>query len=66
MDTTRPTAAPIYDRLIAERGDVVADAAHVAEQASRAVADTLDFGLPDGDGHGDGDADGGDGQGRVA
>lgn len=52
VDTTHPTAAPIYDRLIAERGDVVADAAHVAEQTSRKAADTLDFGLPD-----DGDSD---------
>ncbi|MBP0459337.1 hypothetical protein [Streptomyces montanisoli] len=71
MDTTRPTAAPIYDRLIAERGDVVADAAHVAEQTSREAAGTLDFGLPDDDGDGgrDTDRDGagtGDGDGDGA
>ncbi|MGZ3097081.1 hypothetical protein [Streptomyces sp. H62] len=46
MDATATSAAPIYDLLIAERGDVVADAARVAEQALLKTADTLDFGLP--------------------
>ncbi|MFC8536681.1 hypothetical protein ACFUJY_22460 [Streptomyces sp. NPDC057249] len=49
MDTTITSAAPIYNLLIAERGDVVADAARVAEQALRETTGTLDFGLPAGD-----------------
>ncbi|MGW7283336.1 hypothetical protein ACWGIV_34750 [Streptomyces sp. NPDC054844] len=43
MEAIDRTPAPIYDRLIAERGDVVADAAHVAANALRKAADVLDF-----------------------
>ncbi|RAJ50778.1 hypothetical protein K388_06489 [Streptomyces sp. KhCrAH-43] len=49
MDTTATSAAPIYDVLIAERGDVVADAARAAKQALAETNGALDFGLPDGD-----------------
>jgi hypothetical protein len=49
VDSTATSAAPIYDLLIAELGDVVADAARVAEQALRETNGTLDFGLPPGD-----------------
>ncbi|MFC8583696.1 hypothetical protein ACFUGD_03855 [Streptomyces sp. NPDC057217] len=45
MDATITSAAPIYDLLIAERGDVVADAARVAEQTRLEATDVLDFGL---------------------
>ncbi|MFF7341936.1 hypothetical protein ACFZAT_32070 [Streptomyces sp. NPDC008163] len=45
VDTTATSAAPIYNVLIAERGDVVADAARAAEQALRETNLTLDFGL---------------------
>ncbi|MFJ8146271.1 hypothetical protein ACIQ8D_20450 [Streptomyces sp. NPDC096094] len=48
MHATGTSAAPIYDLLIAERGDVVADAARVAEQTLSEAAETLDFGLPGG------------------
>ncbi|MGC9500911.1 hypothetical protein [Streptomyces sp. WG7] len=57
MDATATSAAPIYDLLIAERGDVVADAARVAEQALLDTAGTLDFGLPVSDEDADGDTD---------
>ncbi|MFE6593671.1 hypothetical protein [Streptomyces sp. NPDC057781] len=56
MNATVTSAAPIYDLLIAERGDVVADAARVAEQTRREAADTLDFGLPDSGENTDADA----------
>ncbi|MYS34298.1 MULTISPECIES: hypothetical protein [unclassified Streptomyces] len=49
VDTTATSAAPIYDVLIAERGDVVADAARAAKQALAETNGALDFGLPDGD-----------------
>ncbi|WP_170102175.1 hypothetical protein [Streptomyces viridosporus] len=45
MKTAGRAAAPIYDRLIAERGDVVAAAALTAEQTRREVAEVLDFGF---------------------
>ncbi|CAL9376972.1 hypothetical protein [Streptomyces griseomycini] len=45
MNTTGRAAAPIYDRLIAERGDVVAVAALTAEETRREVAAVLDFGF---------------------
>lgn len=57
MDATVTSAAPIYDLLIAERGDVVADAARVAEQTRLEAADTLDFGLPGSGEDSDADAD---------
>ncbi|MFI2373466.1 hypothetical protein ACH5AO_00040 [Streptomyces sp. NPDC018964] len=44
MDATDRAAAPIYDRLIVERGDVIAVAALTAEQTRREVAEVLDFG----------------------
>ncbi|MGY0071285.1 hypothetical protein ACWZEH_31840 [Streptomyces sp. QTS137] len=50
MHATERAAAPIYDRLIAERGDVVAVAARTAERARREVAEVLDFGSPGVDG----------------
>lgn len=56
MNATVTSAAPIYDLLIAERGDVVADAARVAEQTRREAADALDFGLPDSGENNDADA----------
>ncbi|MEU6615660.1 hypothetical protein [Streptomyces parvus] len=45
MDATN--TEPIYDLLITERGDVIADAAHAAEQTRLKAADTLDFRLAD-------------------
>ncbi|MET8730557.1 hypothetical protein ABZV81_25740 [Streptomyces parvus] len=45
MDATN--TAPIYDLLITERGNVIADAAHAAEQTRLKAADTLDFRLAD-------------------
>ncbi|MFC8536726.1 hypothetical protein ACFUJY_22720 [Streptomyces sp. NPDC057249] len=45
MDASRTSAAPIYDLLIAERGDVVADAARCAAQTRLEAAGKLDFGL---------------------
>ncbi|MET9932102.1 MULTISPECIES: hypothetical protein [unclassified Streptomyces] len=47
MNATITSAAPIYDLLIAERGDVVADAARVAEQTRLEATGILDFGLLD-------------------
>lgn len=44
VDATEGTAAPIYDRLMTERGDVVADAARGAEQTRREAAGVLGFG----------------------
>lgn len=44
MDATDRAAAPIYHRLIAERGDVIAVAALTAEQTRHEVAEVLDFG----------------------
>ncbi|MFE0206889.1 hypothetical protein [Streptomyces sp. NPDC058985] len=43
MDASQPAAAPIYDRLIAERGDAVAVAARTVEQTRRKAAEALDF-----------------------
>ncbi|MCV2457770.1 hypothetical protein OEB94_00430 [Streptomyces sp. ICN988] len=42
MSATEPAPAPIYDRLIAERGDAVA-AAFTAEQTARQAADAFGF-----------------------
>ncbi|MFF3336533.1 hypothetical protein ACFYWX_44790 [Streptomyces sp. NPDC002888] len=47
--------APIYDRLITERGDVIADVQRVAEQTRREAADVLDFGALDLDADDDGE-----------
>ncbi len=44
MDATDIADAPIYNQLIAERGDAVADVARVAEQSLREAPDALDFG----------------------
>ncbi|MEU0853493.1 hypothetical protein ABZ387_37115 [Streptomyces flaveolus] len=55
MDAAATSAAPIYDLLITERGDVVADAARVAEQILLETTGTLDFGLPDSDEDADSD-----------
>ncbi|MFA3872994.1 hypothetical protein ACSLFT_34635 (plasmid) [Streptomyces sp. G6] len=44
MNTADSATAPIYDRLIAERGDAVAVASQTAEQTRRATAEVLDFG----------------------
>ncbi|GAA3751693.1 hypothetical protein [Streptomyces tremellae] len=46
-DPIHTVDALIYDSLIAERGDVVADAARVAEQTRREAEDALDFGVQD-------------------
>ncbi|MDN3250414.1 hypothetical protein ACFW4O_35515 [Streptomyces mutabilis] len=43
MNGTDRAAAPIYEQLIAERGDAVAVAAHTAEQTQREAAEALDF-----------------------
>ncbi|MEW1873344.1 MULTISPECIES: hypothetical protein [Streptomyces] len=45
MNTAGRAAAPIYDRLIAERGDVIAVAALTAEETHREIAAVLDFGF---------------------
>ncbi|MFJ4327414.1 hypothetical protein ACIP3A_30455 [Streptomyces tricolor] len=50
MNATDTAAAPICDRLIAERGDIVADVQRVAEQTRREAADALDFSSPGSDG----------------
>ncbi|MFE5511686.1 hypothetical protein ACFQ9J_13850 [Streptomyces sp. NPDC056529] len=57
MNVTITSAAPIYDLLIAERGDVVADAARIAEQTRAEATGLLDFGLLDRDRDGEADAD---------
>ncbi|MEU2563056.1 hypothetical protein ABZ626_27480 [Streptomyces longispororuber] len=50
MNATDQVTAPIYDRLIAEHGDVVADVARVAEQTRRHAAAVLHFAGPAADG----------------
>ncbi len=40
------TGAPIYDGLIEERGDVLAQARQVAEQTRRVAAEALEWGWP--------------------
>ncbi|MER7485131.1 hypothetical protein ABTY20_04170 [Streptomyces sp. NPDC126497] len=45
MNTPGKAAAPIYDRLIAERGDVIAVAALTAEETHREIARVMDFGF---------------------
>ncbi|MFC8293850.1 hypothetical protein ACFUJ0_08545 [Streptomyces sp. NPDC057242] len=57
MNVTITSAAPIYDLLIAERGDVVADAARIAEQTRAEATGLLDFGLLDRNRDGEADAD---------
>ncbi|MFF2862992.1 hypothetical protein ACFVSX_24285 [Streptomyces rubiginosohelvolus] len=47
MEATSTSTAPIYDLLITERGDVIADAAHAAEQTRLKAVDALDFRLAD-------------------
>ncbi|MET8842898.1 hypothetical protein ACWDM8_16895 [Streptomyces rubiginosohelvolus] len=47
MDATSTGTAPIYDLLIIERGDAIANAAHAAEQTRLKAAATLDFRLAD-------------------
>ncbi|MFD4605376.1 hypothetical protein ACFWPQ_46105 [Streptomyces sp. NPDC058464] len=46
MSTTAQSDAPIYERLIRERGDVAADARKTAEAAWREVGRAMDFRLP--------------------
>lgn len=43
MSTVDQADAPIYDRLIAERGDVPADVRRTAEEARQEAADALDW-----------------------
>ncbi|MBT2897203.1 hypothetical protein [Streptomyces sp. McG3] len=43
MNAPEEGAAPIYDRLIAERGDVVTDVARSAERLRREAAEAVDF-----------------------
>ncbi|MGW6580649.1 hypothetical protein ACWF76_14910 [Streptomyces globisporus] len=47
MEATSTCTAPIYDLLITERGDAIANAAHAAEQTRLKAAETLDFRLSD-------------------
>jgi hypothetical protein len=44
MDSAVRGDAPIYDRLIEERGDVPADVRRVAEETLRQLTRALDFG----------------------
>jgi hypothetical protein len=44
--TADKTDAPIYDILIAERGDIPADARHTAEQTHRTAARVLNWNSP--------------------
>ncbi|UZI32781.1 hypothetical protein [Streptomyces sp. VB1] len=44
MNAAEEGNSPIYDRLIAERGDVVADVARSAERLCRETAEAVDFG----------------------
>ncbi|MEW1780064.1 hypothetical protein [Streptomyces sp. NPDC086777] len=46
MSTTARSDAPIYERLIRERGDVAADARVTAEATWREVGRAMDFRLP--------------------
>ncbi|MGY0020792.1 hypothetical protein ACVHNB_17625 [Streptomyces sp. YJ-C3] len=44
MPAPSTAPAPIYDRLVDEQGDVLADAREAAQQAERTADDVLDFG----------------------
>ncbi|MFJ9713653.1 hypothetical protein [Streptomyces sp. NPDC101234] len=46
MTATAWSDAPIYERLIRERGDVAADARKTAEATWREVGRAMDFRLP--------------------
>ncbi|MGW1626976.1 hypothetical protein [Streptomyces sp. NPDC002172] len=46
MSATAQSDAPIYERLIRERGDVAADARRTAEATWREVGRAMDFRLP--------------------
>lgn len=46
MATTNQADAPIYDILIAERGDIPADARHTAEQTRQTAAKVLNWHSP--------------------
>lgn len=46
MAMANNTGAPIYDSLIEERGDVLAQVRQVAEQAKRTAAEALEWGWP--------------------
>jgi hypothetical protein len=44
--TAQPTGAPIYDRLVRERGDVPAEVRQTAETVLADVARVIDFRRP--------------------
>ncbi|MEV5952935.1 hypothetical protein AB0M11_03985 [Streptomyces sp. NPDC051987] len=46
MSATARSDAPIYERLIRERGDVAADARRTAEATWQEVGRAMDFRLP--------------------
>ncbi|MEU5313851.1 hypothetical protein [Streptomyces sp. NPDC021562] len=46
MSAAAQSDAPIYERLIRERGDVAADARRTAEATWREVSRAMDFRLP--------------------
>lgn len=46
MSATERTDAPIYDRLVHERGDVPCDVRKTAEETWREVGRAMDFRLP--------------------
>ncbi|MFH8369368.1 hypothetical protein [Streptomyces sp. NPDC018031] len=46
MHSTEQTDAPIYARLVAERGDVPADVRQTAEKTLREVERAMDFRAP--------------------
>ncbi|MFF1449913.1 hypothetical protein ACFVYF_17505 [Streptomyces sp. NPDC058274] len=40
-------SAPIYDRLVVEQGDVLANARHAAQETERTAENVLDFRAPE-------------------
>ncbi|MET9494050.1 hypothetical protein [Streptomyces sp. NPDC006552] len=48
MPAPSTAPAPIYDRLVDEHGDVLADVREAARRTERTAEDVLDFALPEG------------------
>ncbi|MFJ9037070.1 hypothetical protein ACIRF8_10855 [Streptomyces sp. NPDC102406] len=48
MPAPSTAPAPIYDRLVDEQGDVLADVREAAQLTERTAEDVLDFALPQG------------------
>ncbi|MEU6390974.1 hypothetical protein [Streptomyces sp. NPDC046939] len=46
MPAPSTAPAPIYDRLVDEQGDVLADVREAAQQTERTAEDVLDFDIP--------------------